>query len=579
MRAKWSIKTPSAGYRVYVREGIANTPAKIYLSEDATEPVTTLPQIITDQTGKVEFWVDSADYDFDQLFWIEIRNPEGGITFSKLVDIFSMKNYTRRQFVGVFSKLTEGDNALNKLDGSLLSTGDVAIVVENGNCYLMEYVKGATDEENVPYVVKPTANPAGRWFLRNTLASMTIGNITAPIVDLELINSINLKSGVGSVEFSRATTATYIDRYGVLKYADIDEPRFEKEGLLLEGSSTNLLKWSEDFTQSVWFKINASIETNATTAPDGSNTASKLVETTEEGFHVIGQAVAVTEGEVYAGSVFLKAGERIYAQVGFHNSSGVYVGQIKVNLSDGSYSVVKGWGKVQKLANGWYRVMVVGTADDTRLVFKVLLGNTSWSDQQYTGDGTSGIYIWGAQLEAKPFPTSYIPTQDSAVTRSADICKLQFENNHPSLRKGNPFSYAVDFDVFRRGLLGFNRVVLTPDFGEVGVNHYSLVRVDGVYIDSIHYYRDGDGMVIINKQDEITGGRIVVTVDENEKCCGYFNGVKKVERTMSLHAEGSDPTVGIYIGSNTKGYDSLYGHIRRVRIWDRALTDVEASLV
>jgi len=166
MRAKWSIKTPSAGYRVYVREGIANTPAKIYLSEDATEPVTTLPQIITDQTGKVEFWVDSADYDFDQLFWIEIRNPEGGITFSKLVDIFSMKNYTRRQFVGVFSKLTEGDNALNKLDGSLLSTGDVAIVIEGGNNYLMEYISGATDPENPPYVIAPAVNPTGRWFLR-----------------------------------------------------------------------------------------------------------------------------------------------------------------------------------------------------------------------------------------------------------------------------------------------------------------------------------------------------------------------------------------------------------------------------
>ena len=166
MRAKWSIKTPSAGYRVYVREGIANTPAKIYLSEDATEPITTLPQIITDQTGKVEFWVDSADYDFDQLFWIEIRNPEGGITFSKLVDIFSMKNYTRRQFVGVFSKLTEGDNALNKLDGSLLSTGDVAIVIEGGNNYLMEYISGATDPENPPYVIAPAVNPTGRWFLR-----------------------------------------------------------------------------------------------------------------------------------------------------------------------------------------------------------------------------------------------------------------------------------------------------------------------------------------------------------------------------------------------------------------------------
>ncbi|RLF66470.1 MAG: hypothetical protein DRN30_02070 [Thermoplasmata archaeon] len=410
--------------------------------------------------------------------------------------------------------------------------------------------------------------------------SLVVGNISSPIVDLELINSINLKAGVGSVEFSRATTATYIDRYGVLKYADIDEPRFEREGLLLEGSSTNLLKWSEDFTQSEWWKGQTTIQSNVTTAPDGSETASKLVETTDEQYHVIHQSIEATAGTTYTGSVFVKAAERTKVQVSLVDESSTHV--VQVDLTDGSFTSIGNvnFYQVTKLANDWYRVSVTWTPDeDTTLWFRIVIVNDN-GDIYYQGDGSSGIYIWGAQLEAKPFPTSYIPTQYTAVTRAGDICRLQFENNHPSLKKGNPFSYAVDFDVFRRGLFDFNQVVLTPDFGESGgVNHYSLVRVDGKLTDSIRYYRDGGGIIIIGLQDEITSGRIVVTVDENEKCCGYFNGVKKAEKTMSLHTEGSDTTVGIYIGSKTDGSSPLYGHIRRVRIWDRALSDIEASLV
>ncbi|RLF63878.1 MAG: hypothetical protein DRN30_06050, partial [Thermoplasmata archaeon] len=431
---------------------------------------------------------------------------------------------------------------------------------------------------NVPSVVASNEiTKAGSKVYSEAEVRTVVGNVSSPMVDLELINSINLKSGVGSVEFSRSTTATYIDRYGVLKYADIDEPRFEKEGLLLEGSSTNLLKWSEDFTQSEWITRGVTVESNATTAPDGSNTASKLVETTEEGQHWIAfQDYPAEEGQYYAGSVFLKAGERNYVSVYLLDPEDNYavIGRVNVDLSNGSFEVPQGWGKVQKLADGWYRVAVVTSATSSSIRFQVGLIETPWI-ASYIGDGTSGIYIWGAQLEAKPFPTSYIPTQDSAVTRSADICRLPFEGNHPSLKAGNEFSVAVDFDVFRRDA-DLQRYIFGSNWTSE-YDRYNQARISG--LNTIDYFRTSPSYMIISPADEtISSGRLLITVDSQELVCGYLNGIKRVSQTISLGNEGELPT-GIWIGSADNGASPLYGHIKRVRIWDKALSDIEASLV
>ena len=78
-----------------------------------------------------------------------------------------------------------------------------------------------------------------------------LGSTTNPLVDLKLQNQIDF-TGVGAVTFTRASTATYVDRYGVVQTAAVDEPRFEAEGLLMEGASTNLLLRSEEFDNAIW---------------------------------------------------------------------------------------------------------------------------------------------------------------------------------------------------------------------------------------------------------------------------------------------------------------------------------------
>ena len=74
--------------------------------------------------------------------------------------------------------------------------------------------------------------------------------------------------------------------------------------------------------------------------------------------------------------------------------------------------------------NGWWRLSVSGSYSNRNDFYCHIDIEGGEGDISYTGNGTNGIYVWGAQFEAGNFPTSYIPTYGSAVTRGADIVLL-----------------------------------------------------------------------------------------------------------------------------------------------------------
>ena len=230
--------------------------------------------------------------------------------------------------------------------------------------------------------------------------------------------------------FTRSTTATYFDADGVLQTAAINVPRIGYDpsthahtGLILEGAATNLLRYSEQFDNAVNGNWQGSITPNVTTAPDGMATADKFVENSTTNSHSTNYSIAVTSGVTYAFSAFVKAAERTKAIIALGVNNGAFAGAaVVVDLTLGTVSI--GYGTpvsygVTSCGSGWYRVYVCATAIAT--VSGVPYVGAYTTAENYAGNGTSGIYVWGAQLEVGSTATSYIPTVAAQVTRAADV--------------------------------------------------------------------------------------------------------------------------------------------------------------
>ena len=250
-----------------------------------------------------------------------------------------------------------------------------------------------------------------------------------------LLDFANSKALDPRVSFSRASTATYVGADGLIKTAAINEPRFdhnpstgESLGLLIEEARTNLLTYSEQFDNAAWTKSAATITANNIAGPDGNTTADLLKEDTSAAA-LRSVVLNVTYATGYTFSIYAKlasGSRKLYLNGGgmraaFDLSSGTIV------LSDAS-SV--GTASITPVNNGWYRcsVYLSGSVGTNSVTVALSQATASTYGASYTGDNTSGVFLWGAQLEAGAFPTSYIPTTSATVTRSADVAQMTGAN-------------------------------------------------------------------------------------------------------------------------------------------------------
>jgi hypothetical protein len=199
-----------------------------------------------------------------------------------------------------------------------------------------------------------------------------------------------------------------------------------------------------------------------TTAPDGTNTGAKWREDVTLAEHQIYAGPTLTAA-LYTETWYLKAAERTKVRVSLATAGLALGASVIADLSAGTLSAVTNLGGhtgataiISSAGNGWYRVSLTITATATTY-YPALTMVTGTSTVSYTGDGVSGIFIWGAQLEAGSFATSYIPTVASLVTRSADVATMT-GTNFSSWYNQSEGTFVVGYDSAASGfgVLGNN---------------------------------------------------------------------------------------------------------------------------
>jgi hypothetical protein len=443
--------------------------------------------------------------------------------------------------------------------------------------------------------------------LQNQTNSPNYGILNAPILHMPLQNNLNPVTGVGTVAFNRSSVSSYIDRMGLISYANIDEPRFEKNGLLIEGSSTNLVRFSELFTNTDYWKTYQSTVSFSSVGDNAAPTGVLerhfvLQDNTNNTIHCLYEDISLNipnnTVKNYTISLFVKKNNSQFLKLTVSDLSGVSPTNIigsnryfaNVDLENGvffndtiqqtnnffsnsSYAIQEMWG-------GWYRVSMSFTITTiTNTTFPTLrftintvrAGLNNLYEDSYSAitGNTNNIFLWGAQLEENYFMSSYIVTESSPVTRTSDWLEIDILNttiNFPTTEN----TYIFDIDI-----LGTKHNSSRDIFTLDGFKHNALkITSDG----NLKAFYDLEGITEEDTLEAFTQHRIALRYD-NDTYTLFRNSFKTISKSASSEY-ATFPSGKINIGSSINlSQNVLNGHITNFRVFDTALTDDEIRIV
>jgi hypothetical protein len=279
----------------------------------------------------------------------------------------------------------------------------------------------------------------------NTSADLDFPNVL-PTLDLDFANSKTLDP---RITFTRSSGGSYVGADGFIKYAGVNEPRFDHDpatgeslGLLVEEGRTNFKIWSENIELDFSRASISSIIENAITSPTGTQTADGIVPSTTFSAKWIDKIITgFSASQNICCSVFFKKGVGKEGWFQIYEQSGNALQSLRFNFDtkqlifgvsneyNSGGGVTVGYGVIE-YPNGWYRLWIAGYPNTTTTGRRMRIRLTNETGAfDFTGDGASSyLYVWGVQCEIGAFPTSYIPTVASTRTRAADNASITGKN-------------------------------------------------------------------------------------------------------------------------------------------------------
>ena len=374
----------------------------------------------------------------------------------------------------------------------------------------------------------------------------------------------------------QTTPRTYIPTTSAAVYGprlDYDPVTTEPKGLLIEESRQNVMTYSEQFDNAVWIKsgilaFGSGSVANAITAPDGTLSADKIVEsTTASVSHGLLYSYSPIAGTVYTFSLYAKAAERPFVQLAV--AFGAQTSNAYFNLSAGALGTVTGGtASIQNVGNGWYRCVFTLTAANSTVGYWVIRTASADNTITYTSDGVSGLYVWGAQLEVgASFVTSYIPTSSASVTRNADVATVTGSNFSTPWSAVNG-TFLTTFDTPASG----TRPVLNVD------NNTANNQIQIYTSSTAATYSVSDGGVT---QATIALGTVnstsAYTIAAEYKANDFSAAMGGVLGTPDV--SGTVPTVDrLRIGADVAS-NYLNGHVAKIQYWPARFIDAQLQLI
>lgn len=386
---------------------------------------------------------------------------------------------------------------------------------------------------------------------------------------LEKIYSVLPTNGDADLQFSRGSVATRVDKSGLISNVQSNFPRLDYldstcPSLLLEPQRTNLIPNSQDIITG-WSTIRVTVQNNQTISPDGFLNASLSTSNSESGTHASFDTLnsVVTAGSNYFISCFVKKSTTRYVRL----NEGYVNDVVTFDLNTQTFVILQGSPTdiiFEDYGNGWYRIgykFIAHSSGNTQFVLYI---NDNNNGINYAGNGEA-VYLWGVQIEQGSYPTSYMPTTGTSVTRNAETA---FKTGVDAYINNSEGVFYLEISRLNQGQTGSSIWSLSNGSNSNAVSMY--YANSGIVVDIF----SSSGVKILNYGmsflEQANFNKLIIKYKSNDIAL-WVNGLKVAVNTNAISLSGLNQINASYGG----GEFPFLGKIKDLRVYNTALTDLE----